>query len=135
MTVVSDMSRIVRNMLKFKVKIDENQKVPVVFPVLFEPLNEHVPDNSRLPKRVFLFIQEFHYVTIMSDMSRIVRNMFEIRDENQFLCSLNLQIGTIVIFLTLQRTPENIRSVLRRLVACTKLRSQFQNLPNLLKFP
>ena len=64
-------------------KIDENQKVPVVFPVLFEPLNEHVPDNSRLPKRVFLFIQEFHYVTIMSDMSRIVRNMFEIRDENQ----------------------------------------------------
>ena len=64
-------------------KIDENQKVPVVFPVLFEPLNEHVPDNSRLPKRVFLFIQEFLYVTIMSDMSRIVRNMFEIRDENQ----------------------------------------------------
>ena len=64
-------------------KIDENQKVPVVFLVLFEPLNEHVPDNSRLPKRVFLFIQEFLYVTIMSDMSRIVRNMFEIRDENQ----------------------------------------------------
>ena len=66
-------------------KIDENKKVPVMFPVLFEPLNEHVPDNSRLPKRVFLFIQEFLYVTIMSDMSRIVRNMtlFEIRDENQ----------------------------------------------------
>ena len=91
-------------------KIDENQKVPVVFLVLFEPFQEHVPDNSRLPKRVFLFIQEFLYVTIMSDMSRIVRNMFEIRDENQqktekhfeFLCSLNLQVGTIVNFLNLR---------------------------------
>ena len=64
-------------------KIDENQKVPVVLIVLFEPFQEHVPDNSRLPKRVFLFIQEFLYVTIMSDMSRIVRNMFEIKNENQ----------------------------------------------------
>ena len=64
-------------------KIDENQKVPVVFLVLFEPLNEHVPDNSRFPKRVFLFIQEFLYVTIMSDMSRIVRNMFEFKCGNQ----------------------------------------------------
>ena len=64
-------------------KIDENQKVPVVFLVLFEPFQEHVPDNSRLPKRVFLFIQEFLYVTVMSDMSRIVRNMFELKCGNQ----------------------------------------------------
>ena len=64
-------------------KIDEKQKVPVVFLVLFEPLNEHVPDNSQLPKRVFLFIQEFLYMTVMSDMSRIVRNMFEFKCGNR----------------------------------------------------
>ena len=79
-------------------KIDENQKVPVVFLILFELLNEYVPDNSQLPKRVFLFIQEFLYVTIMSDMSRIVRNIFEFKCGNrqnslkyiEFLFSLNL---------------------------------------------
>ena len=64
-------------------KIDENQKVPVVLIVLFEPFQEHVPDNSRLPKRVFLFIQEFLYMTVMSDMSRIVRNMFEFKCGNR----------------------------------------------------
>ena len=64
-------------------KIDENQKVSVVFLVLFEPFQEHVPDNSRLHKRVFLFIQEFLYMTVMSDMSRIVRNMLKFKGENR----------------------------------------------------
>ena len=62
-------------------KIDENQKVPVVFLVLFEPLNEHVPDNSRFPKRVFLFIQEFLYVTIMSDNNYVENCQEHVRNQ------------------------------------------------------
>ena len=77
------MSRIARNILKSKRENRRKSESTCGVNILFEPFQEHVPDNSRLPKRVFLFIQEFLYVTIMSDMSRIVRNMFEIRDGNQ----------------------------------------------------
>ena len=71
------MSRIVRNMLKSKRENRRKSESTCGVNILFEPFQEQVPDNSGLPKRVFLFIQEFLYMTVMSDMSRIVRNMFE----------------------------------------------------------
>ena len=77
------MSRIARNILKSKRENRRKSESTCGVNILFEPFQEHVPDNSRLHKRVFLFIQEFLYMTVMSDMSRIVRNLFEFKCGNR----------------------------------------------------